>query len=33
MQKLTEERRMIQEAARQFTMERVLPIANKLDPE
>ncbi|CAG2150309.1 acyl-CoA dehydrogenase family protein [Cupriavidus numazuensis] len=33
MQRLTEERRMIQEAARQFTMERVLPIANKLDPE
>jgi butyryl-CoA dehydrogenase/acyl-CoA dehydrogenase len=33
VQKLTEERRMIQEAARQFTMERVLPIANKLDPE
>ncbi|SOY63567.1 Acyl-CoA dehydrogenase [Cupriavidus taiwanensis] len=33
MQKLTDERRMIQEAARQFTMERVLPIANKLDPE
>ena len=24
---------MIQEAARQFTMERVLPITNKLDPE
>jgi len=24
---------MIQEAARQFTMERILPIANKLDPE
>ncbi len=24
---------MIQEAARQFTMERVLPIANKLDPD
>ncbi|WP_454754524.1 acyl-CoA dehydrogenase family protein [Cupriavidus necator] len=33
MQRLTEERRMIQEAARQFTMERVLPIANKLDPD
>ncbi|HWT35317.1 MAG TPA: acyl-CoA dehydrogenase family protein [Paraburkholderia sp.] len=33
MQKLTDERRMIQEAARQFTMERVLPLANKLDPE
>lgn len=29
---MTEERRMIQEAARQFTMERVLPVANKLDP-
>ncbi|QQX82857.1 acyl-CoA dehydrogenase family protein [Cupriavidus necator] len=33
MQRLTEERRMIQEAARQFTIERVLPLANKLDPE
>ncbi|MGO4331750.1 acyl-CoA dehydrogenase family protein [Cupriavidus sp. 2TAF22] len=33
MQKLTDERRMIKEAAQQFTMERVLPIANKLDPE
>lgn len=33
MQKLSEERRMIQETARQFTMERVLPLANKLDPE
>lgn len=33
MQKLTPERRMIQDAARQFTMERVLPLANKLDPE
>ena len=33
MQRLTDERRMIQEAARQFTMERVLPLANKLDPE
>ncbi|WP_444634411.1 acyl-CoA dehydrogenase family protein [Cupriavidus oxalaticus] len=33
MQKLTAERQMIQEAARQFTMERVLPLANKLDPE
>jgi butyryl-CoA dehydrogenase/acyl-CoA dehydrogenase len=33
MQKLTDERRMIQEAARQFTLERVLPLANKLDPE
>ncbi|MGF6779241.1 acyl-CoA dehydrogenase family protein [Paraburkholderia sp. GAS334] len=33
MHRLTDERRMIQEAARQFTMERVLPIANRLDPE
>lgn len=33
MQKLTEERGLIQESARQFTMERVLPLANKLDPE
>lgn len=33
MQILTEERRMIREAAQQFTMERVLPLANKLDPE
>src|ERR1700688_4528264 len=33
VQKLTEERRMIQETARRFTMERVLPIANRLDPE
>src|ERR1700693_1062769 len=33
MHRLTDERRMIQEAARQFTMERILPIANKLDPE
>ncbi len=30
---LTPERRMIQEAARQFAMERVLPLANRLDPE
>lgn len=33
MQLLTEERKLIQEAAREFTMKRVLPIANKLDPE
>jgi len=33
MQLLTEERRLIQDAAREFTMKRVLPIANKLDPE
>ena len=33
MQRLTEERQMIQEAARKFTMERVLPLANRLDPE
>ena len=30
---LTPERQMIQEAARQFAMERVLPLANRLDPE
>jgi butyryl-CoA dehydrogenase/acyl-CoA dehydrogenase len=33
MQILTEERRMIREAAQKFTLERVLPLANKLDPE
>ncbi len=33
MQQMTEERRMIQEAARKFTIERVLPAANKLDPQ
>ena len=33
MPTLTEECRMIQEAARQFTLKRILPIANKLDPE
>jgi alkylation response protein AidB-like acyl-CoA dehydrogenase len=33
MPRLTEERRLIQEAARQFTLKRILPIANKLDPE
>ena len=30
---ITEERRMIQEKAREFTLNEVLPIANKLDPE
>ena len=29
---LTEERRMIQDAARQFTLNEVLPVANELDP-
>ena len=29
---MTDERRMIQEAAREFAMKEVLPIANKLDP-
>lgn len=29
---MTEERRMIQESAREFAMREVLPIANKLDP-
>ncbi|MDM0015343.1 acyl-CoA dehydrogenase family protein [Variovorax sp. J22P168] len=33
MQTLTEERKLIQEAAREFTLKRVLPLANKLDPE
>jgi butyryl-CoA dehydrogenase/acyl-CoA dehydrogenase len=33
MPTLTEECRLIQEAARQFTFTRILPIANKLDPE
>ncbi|HRH87898.1 MAG TPA: acyl-CoA dehydrogenase family protein [Rubrivivax sp.] len=33
MQVLTEERRLIKESARQFAMQRVLPLANKLDPE
>jgi len=32
MSYMTEERRMIQESARDFAMEEVLPIANKLDP-
>ncbi|HYM31955.1 MAG TPA: acyl-CoA dehydrogenase family protein [Candidatus Cybelea sp.] len=30
---MTEERRMIQETAREFAMKEVLPVANKLDPE
>jgi alkylation response protein AidB-like acyl-CoA dehydrogenase len=30
---MTEERRMIQEVAREFTMKEVLPVANALDPE
>ena len=29
---MTDERRMIQEAAREFTMKEVLPVANRLDP-
>jgi alkylation response protein AidB-like acyl-CoA dehydrogenase len=29
---MTEERRMIQETAREFAMKEVLPVANKLDP-
>jgi alkylation response protein AidB-like acyl-CoA dehydrogenase len=33
MQVLTEERRLIKESAHQFAIERVLPLANKLDPE
>ena len=33
MQQLSDERRLIKEAAREFTMHRVLPLANKLDPE
>lgn len=33
MQLLTEERKLIKEAAREFTLKRVLPLANKLDPE
>jgi len=33
MQQLTDERRLIKEAAHEFTMKRVLPLANKLDPE
>src|SRR6266436_2498713 len=30
---MTDERRMIQETAREFAMREVLPLANKLDPE
>ncbi|MET0547152.1 MAG: acyl-CoA dehydrogenase family protein [Caulobacterales bacterium] len=30
--RFTEERRMIQEVAREFSMKEVLPVANKLDP-
>src|SRR5207247_8619185 len=30
---MTEERRLIQETAREFAMREVLPLANKLDPE
>ena len=30
---LTEERRMIRDAAREFSMNEVLPLANRLDPE
>ena len=33
MSYLTEERLMIQEAARKFTMKEVFPLANKLDPK
>lgn len=33
MQVLTEDRRLIQEAVREFSHKRVLPLANKLDPE
>jgi hypothetical protein len=32
MPRLIEERRPIQEAMRQFTLKRILPIANKLEP-
>ncbi len=32
MSYMTEERRMIQDSAREFAMKEVLPIANKLDP-
>ena len=32
MSYMTEERRMIQESAREFAMSEVLPVANKLDP-
>jgi len=30
---MTDERRMIQQAARDFAMNEVLPLANKLDPD
>ena len=30
---MTEERRLIQETARVFAMNEVLPVANRLDPE
>lgn len=33
MQILTEDRKLIKEAAHEFTRKRVLPLANKLDPE
>ncbi len=33
MPTLTEERRLIRDSAREFTMNRVLPLANRLDPE
>ncbi|MBM3643909.1 MAG: acyl-CoA dehydrogenase [Alphaproteobacteria bacterium] len=33
MSYITPERRMIQEQAREFTLNEVLPVANKLDPE
>ncbi|MBV1884142.1 MAG: acyl-CoA dehydrogenase family protein, partial [Pseudomonadales bacterium] len=29
---MTEERKMIQEVAREFTLREVLPVANELDP-
>ena len=33
MQRLTDEQQLIKEAAREFTMKRVLPLANRLDPQ
>lgn len=33
MQTLTDERKLLQEAAREFTMTRILPLANRLDPD
>jgi len=33
MDYMTEERRLIQETAREFAMKEVLPVANRLDPE